>query len=103
MSSNKIDGVEPIDAFESTIYDLIVYVLDYNPGLDAIVNMDPDDSFPPEPEEIDYAMYDMDGNRVYDEDIEENDDYPDWFDVDSDIENEIRNRFDTSYEDDSII
>jgi len=85
--------MDPIDAFDSENYDLTVYVLQYDPGADSIIAMDPDDSFPPEPEEIDFALYDMNGERVYAEDIENDDDYPEWDEVESVIEDEIRNLF----------
>lgn len=85
--------IDAIAQFESCNYDLIVCVTEYDPGCDAIIRMDPNDSFPPEPEEIDYALFDLQGNRLYDEDIEADDEYPEWDEVDAYILDEIRDFF----------
>ena len=91
MNSNSKDiRDEAIVSFESEMYDLMVYVMEYDPGCDAIIRMDPADSFPPEPEEIDYVLFDLKGNYVSVDDIQLSEDYPEWDDVDEDILGEIR-------------
>ena len=87
----KIGDVYPIASFESSSYEVTVYVLEYVPELEAVIAADPDDSYPPEPEEIEFAVFDLYGSRLYEEDVDENDDFPSWEELEEDILEEIRN------------